>query len=284
MNLACSFTTRLLVVVAIGLALAACHPAPTTTSATSATGPAEAASAANLSTHDTLTHERLELAARPANPIVTTVRPGSFATLMQALPAPQQSRVRDWYERIGAPSMEAATAKQIAWMQARGYPMPADIAGAATMTTAELKTEAALGHPTAQALYLAHLLDQYHDVLAANVPFKNHHRIELVLEIFQAMRRELATGSPYAGYLYAASSRLMYPGNVEHNASARLAGLVWAVKFGDTRAIRELDQPTVQAVDAGTASAAMSLILGKALLANPRLFALPVVPIPDPDS
>lgn len=210
----------------------------------------------------------------------------SFAALMGRLDADQQVQVREWYSRINAPSMDKATPPEVAWMRARGYPMPADIARAATMSEAELKAAAGSGETTALVLYIARLLEIYERAYGSvqgrldPARYRDPARIRLVLEVGRTMPQVLASGSPYAGYLYAAKDRLMCPGSVESNAASQLAGLVWASKLGDTRADQLLNDPFVRAVDAATASTAMSLMLHKAMYVNPQFLSMPVIPIP----
>lgn len=217
------------------------------------------------------------------HPVATnaeTTRTDSFASLMRALKSQEQIQVREWYETIGAPSMDDATPAQIAWMQARHYPMPADIARAKSMSTTDLKAAASTGDTTASILYAARLLKEYNTRISAGMPYSNPTQGRLAREAAGLMPRILASGSPFAGYLFAARYRLMYPRNTATNAATQLAGLVWASKFGDTRANRLLDTPLLQGVDAASAGAAMNLILKKATNANPALFLRPVVPIP----
>ncbi len=210
----------------------------------------------------------------------------SFAALMRRLDARQQARAREWYDRIKAPPMGDATPPEVAWMRARGYPMPSDIARAATMSEAELKAAASSGETTALVIYVARLLEEYertYDSVQGPLDparYRDPARIRLVLEVDRIMPQVLASGSPYAGYLYAAKDRLMYPSSVESNAASQLAGLVWASKLGDTRADQLLKDPVVRAVDAATASAAVSLMLHKAMYVNPQFLSMPVIPIP----
>lgn len=204
----------------------------------------------------------------------------SYSALMLTLSAKDQTRVRDWYKRSGAPAMDAATANQIAWMQARGYPMPQDIARATLMTDTALKAAASTDDITAKILYTSRLLDEFEALIVTGISHNDDRRLHLVIEIQQAMLRALASGSPYAGYLYAMKARLMYPDNIESTSAAQLAGWVWASKFGDTRAIYLMKKPTVQAVDASTAASEMSVMLVMALNTNPEVFSTPVVFIP----
>ncbi len=174
--------------------------------------------------------------------------------------------------------MENANAAQIAWMRERHYPMPGDIARANSMSDAELRAAAGNGGTTAQILYVARALDNY----SARMKRGGYTRWEAspLSDIILMMRKILGSGSPYAGYLFAAESRPRHPGSVESNAARRLAGLVWASKRGDTRAKRLMNTPRIQAVDAATAGSAMSLMLSRALYANPTVFSTPVTPIP----
>lgn len=263
-----------MLVCTLGLSLGACHQGPPAATPT--------VSDADRSTNhvpqkasDTTAHSATFRSAPPP-----TQR---FASMVQALPTKEQTRVRDWYQRIGGPSMDGATAAQIAWMQARHYPMPADIARAESMNEAELKAAADTGDTTAQILYVVRLLDEYSEHASANTPTSETIRRRARTEVNRMMPQVLASGSPYAGYLYAAKSRLMYPGKLELNAPAQLAGLVWASKFGDTRAGRLMRSPAVQAVNGATAAAAITVMLGIAILDNPRLFSARVSPIPGPD-
>lgn len=176
--------------------------------------------------------------------------------------------------------MNEATPGQVAWMREHHYPMPEDIALASSMSDAELKAAADRNDVTAQFLYLARMLDRYAAYAGGGVPYDSFGRQRILVEIGHALRQSLASGSPYAGYLYAAKDRLMHPGDVESNAASQLAGLLWASKFGDTRATQLLNAPVLQAVDAATAGAAVSLMLKTAVYANPRLLSTPVSNIP----
>lgn len=266
----------LLLAVAMGLSLTACHQGPATTNAATASATDRLA--------DDASRQRSGDTVHPINPVTAAVQTKSFASLMRALPSKEQVRVSDWYERTGGPPMDNATPTQIAWMQARHYPMPADIARAASMSEAELKAAAGTGDTTAQILYVARLLDEYSAYVSAGTPmtparYRDPNFIRLGDEISRMMRQILPSGSPYAGYLFAAKDRLMHP-DIESNAATQLAGLVWASKFGDTRANRLLNTPTMQVVDAATAGSAIALMLNEAIYANPTLFSAPVVPLP----
>lgn len=259
---------RLLLVGMFGLVLAACHPTPSDPPT-----PLDA-SQARADLPDTA---RAQLTSETSAPVSAQ----SFMVQLQALPANEQTRVSDWYRRIGGPPMDDATPAQFAWMRARNYPMPEDIARAAAMSDAELKAAAGAGNTIAKMLYCARLLDQFHAREAAGAPFGDPILMRLLSEISLLMPEILGSGSPYAGYLYAAKSRLMHPRNDEGNAADLLAGLVWAGKFGDTRAYRSLNVPNMQAVDAGTAGSAMASMLMTAIFANPHLFSTPAIPMPE---
>lgn len=237
-------------------------------------------------------HETSGMTARPMSASNTSSQPihtRGFAALMGDLKASQQNLVREWYRRFGGPPMGEATPAQVAWMQARGYPMPADISRAESMSEAELRTAANSGDTAAEILYVSHLLSEYNRIYGSvkgtidPARYRDPNRIRLLDEIARMMPRVLASGSPYAGYLYAAKERMAHPDDLESNAASLLAGLVWASKLGDTRANRLLNTPSVQAVNAATAGAAMNLMLKKALYANPTLFTAPIVPIPPSD-
>lgn len=224
--------------------------------------------------------------AQPRGLRAATVQTQSFASLMQALPAKERILVSAWYEWLGGPSMDTATPAQVAWMEARHYPMPADIARAALLSESELKAAAATGDTLSGILYVARMLDNYNRVYdSVNGPsdparYRDPDRLRLLVEVDQTMRQLLASGSPFAGYLYAAKSRLMYPRDGELAASAKVAGLIWASKFGDTRADRMLLSPVLQAVNAGTAAAQVTAMLMWPLSDNPMLFSTPVVVMP----
>lgn len=268
-----------LLAVGLGLSLAACHQSSPTANEAAASDAARSTGAASRQSSGNTTQ-----AAKPA---ATEAPTQSFARLMQALPAKEQAHVSDWYERMGGPSMDNATPAQVAWMQARHYPMPADVARAALMSKTELKSTADSGDTTSQILYVARLLGEYNAYVSTGTPmteaqYRNPNLAPLVIEIGRMMRQILPSGSPYAGYLYAARARLMYPNNGESNAATQLAGLVWASKFGDTRAKALLNAPAVQAVDAATAASAINLMLKTALYGNPTLFSTTVSPLPAP--
>ena len=165
-------------------------------------------------------------------------------------------------------------------MQARHYPMPNDIVRAESMSDAELKAAAATEDPTAQILYVARLLNKYSANIERGMSFNDRGQVRLQTEIGQIMPQILASGSPYAGYLYAAKVRLMGSNGVESSASAQLAGLVWASKFGDIRANQLMNTPEVQVVDAALAIAEMSSMLNDATRGGEKVFSTPVVPIP----
>lgn len=203
----------------------------------------------------------------------------SFTALIQELPLPQQRRVLQWYERIGVPTMENVTAEQVAWMEQRGYPMPAEIARAEVKSDAELKAEADTGDAIARTLYVDRLLDEYGRRTDARgsgdgLPLR------LIDGIGQAMPQILATGSPFAGYLYAAQARTMSAGDPNAVAAGQLAGLVWANQFGDSRAAILMKTPTIQAVDPWTAAVVMNSMLSDAIRENPMLLETAPVPIP----
>lgn len=260
----------MMLVCALGLSLASCHQSPPATAPT--------ASDANQSV-DHVPQNAPGTATQAATSRAAPTPAQSFATLMRALPATEQTGVRDWYQRMGGPSMDDATPAQVAWMQARYYPMPADIARAESMSETELKAAAGTGNTTAQILYVARLLDEFHAHLAAGQSFFEV-PTRFIMGISATMPQILASGSPYAGYLFAAKDRLIDLGGVESKAATQLAGLVWASKFGDTRADRLLKTPTVQAVNSPMATMAMDRMLHEAVRGNPKLFSTPVSPIP----
>lgn len=263
----CQYCTQLTLLVALGLSLAACHRGPE----------AEASNMGQAAKHGPKIASGAAPQAIAGSAAPTPTR--SFTALMQALPAKEQSRVQDWYDRIGAPAMGDATPAQVAWMQANHYPMPADIVRAESMSKAELKA-AGTGDTTAQILYVASLLNEYGARASAGVA-SNRVADGLWIDVSATMRQILASGSPYAGYLFAAQDRIMHP-DTESNAATQLAGLVWASKFGDTRANALLNTPAVQAVGAATAATAINLMLKTALYGNPTLFSTTVAPLPPP--
>lgn len=263
--------SMMLLTIAFGAALAACHKAPVS---------GDTADPAHPQPVEKRSHTPLGNDVHHVKPDGATLGVQTYAMLMDALPATDQRTVRDWYDRLGAPPIDSATSRQIAWMQARSYPMPADIARAASMNNAQLKAEASAGEPTAQILYAARLLSDFQAMAATGVSSNDRRRLKLVIEIQQTTLQALASGSPYAGYLYAARTRLMYPDQGEAIIAAQLAGLVWASKFGDGRANELLLAPTLQAVDATTAVSAVSTMLVAAQAMNPRLFTATVVQIP----
>lgn len=271
MRCLCRHRASVLLVGILGLSLGACdrdHAAAT---------PTVAPELNQLASH--VSQNGLRTTTSQTLPVSTR----SFAGLMQELKPREQTQVQDWYRRIGGPPMDAVTPVQIAWMQARHYPMPADIARAASMSMAELKAEAGTGNTTAQILYAAHLLTKYSAGLSAHVPYPNKAQIHTQIEIDQILPQILASGSPYAGYVYAARKRLMSPNDEPAVAAAQLAGLVWATKFGDVRANRLLNTATVQAVDAWAATTEMDSMLEDAIHANQTLLSPTVIPIPTPD-
>lgn len=158
--------------------------------------------------------------------------------------------------------------------------MPSDIVRAESMSDAELKSAANAADPVGSILYAARLLDQYNANVKVGAQFNQTEQLGLLVEIGRVMPQVLASGSPYAGYLYAAKARLMNPDNIELVAASQLAGLAWASKLGDTRANRLMDDPQVQAVDALLASVATNSMLSDALQGNAQVFAMPVAPIP----
>jgi hypothetical protein len=276
MKSSCQYRAGLLVV-GLGLSLAACHQSSPTADAT-------AKSAADRST-DVASRQPSGGTIPTAKPAATGVQARGFATLMQALPADKQVRVSDWYKRMGGPPIDNGTPAQVAWMEARHYPMPADIARAASMSQAKLRSAADTGNTTAQILYTTRLLNEYNAYITADTPmtvarYRDPNFVRLGGEIDRMMRQILPSGSPYAGYLFAAKARLMNPSNDKLIASSQLAGLVWASKFGDARANRLLDAPTMQAVDAAAAATAINGMLTAAMYANPSLFSATIVPIP----
>lgn len=208
-----------------------------------------------------------------------TTRLASFAALLHRLPAAQQASVREWYERMGAPSMQGATAAQVAWMRARGYPMPDDIARAAAMSDAELRATANHGNTTARVLLVARQMQSFAARMESTGGYTRWETSALPDVILQ-MRELLGSGSPFAGYLYAAKARIMHPRNEEGVASSEVAGLVWASKFGDTRASLLLNDPRLQAANAAGATIEMSSMLSIALQVNPNLFSARPVAIP----
>lgn len=216
----------------------------------------------------------------------------SFAALIAALPAAQQVKVREWYRSVDAPSMESATAAQVAWMRERHYPMPEDIARAESMTTAELKSAARVGDLTAQILFVVRRFDEMSDESHLANPAAVALRQRSPVDATEGMLEILGSGSPIAGYLYPAYQQATAKFFAAHGmdidqasqdrsvAIWRLGGLVWASKLGDGRATLLLRDPQLQAVDAFNAGMAIQVILMQALHANPELLRNSVVQMP----
>lgn len=268
---------RIRVALILALPVVACHQAPPASSpaAASVGGGSGKASAQPSSTRtSTPAGSMLRTGSTPAR---------SFTAMLQDLNAQDQARVREWYRLIDAPPMDNASPAQVEWMQARGYPMPADVIRAQSLSDGELKAAADTGGPTATALYIARRLAEYSEHSSAGMESYAISQVRVVVDTTLPMHHEIATGSPFAGYLYAARQRLLTPNDDEAIASAQLAGLVWASRFGDTRATLLLNAPNVQAVAAPNAASAMGLMLMQALHANPNLFTTSVVPIPEKD-
>lgn len=277
MKCSCHRHAHLILSCALGLSLMACGKDSLTTTSPTA---ASASTAHDLDRgNQDLNQAGQRLSTRQGSSAPTSQ--SSFAALMQRLSALDQTRVRGWYRRIAAPEMDDATPEQFAWMRARHYPMPEDIARAESMSNNELRAAANGGDITAKILYEARLLEEYNAYVSAGMTYDNMNRLHLLDEINAIMPQILASGSPYAGYLYAARSRLMHPRDVEQSTRDQLAGLVWASKLGDTRADMLLDTPVMQAVVGGAGASAMSLMLARATMAgNPPSFTTPIVPIP----
>lgn len=221
-----------------------------------------------------------------SEPVQSTARDGptesrndrrSLAMTLMALPPQDQSRIHDWYALMGGSPVGNATRAQIAWMQERHYPMPADILRAQSMSDQELKDAAETEGTLAQILYVARLLRNYDAAIRAGVEPRDVPD-RLWTEVARLVPRILASGSAYAGYVFAASERIMHPGS--DNSATELAGLVWASKRGDTRADLRLRTPGMNAVSAASAVVAVNGLMSEALRNNPQLFSMPVLPIP----
>lgn len=187
------------------------------------------------------------VAASPAGPAVSespfAVAPygaaaaaaavSDFGVLLARLPERRQAEVKAWYDDYAAGSMAFSSAEQWQWMRKLEYPAPDDVLRAARLSEARLRELALHGDIKANFLYLARLESEIARAggLAA-LPIAEQARLRA--ELTESMGRALASGSPFAGYLFGGYYATLH--GAEGAAVGSAAGLVWAAANGDTNA------------------------------------------------
>lgn len=156
-----------------------------------------------------------------------------FNALIAPLPDVRRAEVTAWYKQYAADSMAFSSAAQWQWMRKLDYPAPDDVLRAASLSEARLRELALHGDIKANFFYLARLESEIARAggLAA-LPIAEQTRLQG--ELTGSMDRALASGSPFAGYLFGGYYATLH--GAEGAAVGSAAGLVWAAANGDTNA------------------------------------------------
>lgn len=160
----------------------------------------------------------------------------NYSDLLQQYSPAQQTTIKDWYARYAMGSLDFDSSAQWLWMRQHGYPTPDDVLRAATMSTAQLRNLAVSGDTKANFFYLARLLDGKNNAQVSGVSgTQDRNEILLLSEMSESMSRALASGSAFAGYMFASYYVTLH--DVDAVGVGRAAGLTWADSFGDSRLV-----------------------------------------------
>jgi hypothetical protein len=183
--------------------------------------------------------------ARYRLPGVERVRTAkNFKEWLAQFPLDQQAFIADFDKTHFSVYSTITSPQQVAWMAARGYPMPEDIVAAKNISDEELKQLAAGGNDKAgfllnerQATLIRSKIDAYvagggteSELLRNDVAFAiERSRVNDNLRAIYT-----SSESPYKGYVMAEEASMLR--DPDARSAGIIAGLLWANTYGDTRA------------------------------------------------
>lgn len=171
-----------------------------------------------------------------ATTVISATVASNYNDLLQQYSPAQQAIIKAWYARYAADSLDFDSSGQWQWMQQHGYPTPDDVLRAAMLSTAQLRNLAISGDTKANFFYLARLLEGENNTQMSEVAgAPNQNKILLQSEMSASMNRALASGSAFAGYMFASYYMALHNGDAID--IGRAAGLTWADSFGDSRPV-----------------------------------------------
>jgi hypothetical protein len=134
------------------------------------------------------------------------------------------------------------SARQVRWMEERGYPLPEDVIAASSLTTDELKEKAKRGNDKVKMLLFDRLIDEYAEkrdaFVASGRPRSQFNSTDgqgLTLEIVELQQQVENIDSPFAALVKTRNYELLENPDVITSDSSRIAGILAAHQLGDTR-------------------------------------------------
>lgn len=156
----------------------------------------------------------------------------SWSELVALYPQDQRDSILAFSSGLAASAYSFSTREELDWMVQRGFPMPADIVAANSMTNEELLGLALAGNTKAAFFHLNRIYSSDPNVNPARLIEEDKWRVKAAA---------LSGESPFIGYLEAVRLAREYP----DSPSAAAGALAWAALKGDRRATRELRQPGI---------------------------------------
>ena len=170
------------------------------------------------------------------------ILPRNHSELWADLDAGEYTTVSDFSARY-SDGLQFYNRGQLAWMQRYGYPMPADILAADSMSDEDLTEHANSGNSRSVAMLLDRKITQAaklgHDLLATGLdPFAEMEFIQLTAEVSRYVQLLYASGTPFAGYMDARSTMEVFgikTPEAEYGNIVKIAlqGLAYAESNGD---------------------------------------------------
>ncbi len=157
----------------------------------------------------------------------------NYQELLQLYSPTQQATIKAWYTDFSEHSMAFGNHAQWQWMQQHDYPTPDDVLRASRMSDAQLHDLATGGYTKANFFYLARLIDDY--TMATQRSYASGNITELRTKLSASMNRALASGSPFAGYMFKHYYATLHGRDVAGVGAA--CGFAWASGLGDSRAL-----------------------------------------------
>lgn len=175
---------------------------------------------------------------------------------LRVLRLEERRLVEAFYDQFGSSVFDFKTESQFEWMVRNGYPTPADVLLAASMSTDELLRQFEAGDLKSGYFYLARKSSQNRP---ADLSTNERQHLDRVA------RRLLEGGSPFAGYSY-----FHYQMNLKNDPLSAFAGLAWADTAGDSRAGLEVAEMAnqIETLHPGSIPPGSILISYKALLST----------------
>ncbi|WP_322082125.1 hypothetical protein [Burkholderia sp. BCC1972] len=180
----------------------------------------------------------------------------------------------DFYGKFDQNAIAFTKPEQYDWLVKNGYPMPQDVITAQKMSVDELGNLVDQGNIKASYFYLMREVYGKESESVLDKINKTGTDSQWSQRLVNAERLVRASGSPFAGYIFAA--RAAKEGNTPEGV---YAGYALASVMGDTRALNALAH--AENVDTRSLVSALSVQMDMMRLANPNVFLGKPAEFPD---